>query len=188
MKAFNFFVLMIYFLKARGLGSALAIGAGLFQRTVVREMPEEVRRAAAPRPAAATPPTPAPPPAPAETLADVPTVVEAAPLADLDATIVEPAASPWRLRRGDGSGSVALSGETLLGRDKARCQVVVEEGAVSRVHARLTPDPGSGRWRIERLSATGGLWVNDAPVETALLAPGDRIQAGTAVFVMERSG
>jgi S-DNA-T family DNA segregation ATPase FtsK/SpoIIIE len=94
----------------------------------------------------------------------------------------------WRLR--GVAGPVAgrtfdLHGETRLGRDPGRCGVLLEEKTVSREHAALVPDPARAAWRVQRLSRTGHLFVNGRPVDQAVLAPGDQIQVGTSVLVLE---
>jgi RsiW-degrading membrane proteinase PrsW (M82 family) len=157
----TFFLVMTYVLKARGLTSARELGGGVFSRTVMM-------RAVSP------PPEPPPLPAPAPVLAP-----PAAP---------EDAAPTWRLRgvAGPASGlTFDLLGETRMGRDAARCTVLMDEQTVSREHAALVPDPVHAAWRLQRLSRSGQVYVNGRAVEDAILAAGDQIQVGTSVLVLE---
>lgn len=174
-QAVTFFILMTYILKARGLTSAREIGGGVFSRTVM------LRPAAGPRQAAE---------APAAT--SVVARTEAAPEATTGA---EPApatggatASTWRLRgvAGPPAGrAYALDGEVRLGRDASRCAIHVDEVTVSREHAVLVPDVGRATWLIRRLSRLQPLYVNGQQVEEAALSPGDQIQVGSWVFIIE---
>jgi RsiW-degrading membrane proteinase PrsW (M82 family) len=96
--------------------------------------------------------------------------------------------SAWRLRGVAGPAfglTFELQGETRLGRDPSRCAVLVDEKTVSREHAALVPDAGRSRWRLRRLTQRGPVYVNGRAVEEALLAPGDQIQVGTSVLVLE---
>lgn len=72
-----------------------------------------------------------------------------------------------------------------MGRDAAKCGVLMDEQTVSREHATLVPDPAHAAWRVQRLSRSGFVYVNGQAVEDALLAPGDQIQVGTSVLVLE---
>ena len=158
----TFFLVMTYVLKARGLTSARELGGGLFSRTVMMRAP-------------LAPPLPPPLPAP-------PVLAPAVPALD------EAAATTWRLRgvAGPASGrTFDLVGETRMGRDAARCTVLVDEQTVSREHASLVPDPVHAAWRLQRLSRSGFVYVNGHAVEDAILTAGDQIQVGTSVLVLE---
>jgi RsiW-degrading membrane proteinase PrsW (M82 family) len=171
----TYLLLMTYILKARGLASAHEIGEGVFNRTVMgRAAPEILAAAAAAPPPSAVElaPTaigrPRPPSAPAPIPADGP--------------------QSWRLRGTAGAATgrvVSLESETRIGRDGRRCQLHLDEPTVSREHALLVPEPGGGYWRVQRLSRTQALLVNDHAVEEAILAPGDRLQLGGSAFVVE---
>jgi hypothetical protein len=88
----------------------------------------------------------------------------------------------WRAGAGP---HVRPLGETRLGRDPARCAVLVDERTVSREHASLVPDVERSAWRLQRLSQSGHVFVNGRAVTDAFLAPGDQIQVGTSVLVLE---
>jgi RsiW-degrading membrane proteinase PrsW (M82 family) len=97
-------------------------------------------------------------------------------------------AGSWRLRGVAGPAfgrTFDLQGETRLGRDPARCSVLMEERTVSREHAALVPDPGRSAWRLQRLSHNARVYVNGQAVDEAFLAAGDQIQVGTSVLVLE---
>jgi len=174
-KAFGFFLLMTYVLKARGLTTAQDLGAGLFQRTVIRQIPA-IRPAPAPIVAAApkTPTTPAP---------ELPTLSLIEETA-AGSTLVS--AKTWALRGIDGSArghTYRLETEVRIGRDGARCKIHLGELTVSREHAQIVPD-GLG-WRIRRLSATSPLYVNGQAVDDVGLKAEDQIQLGNSVLVVE---
>ena len=156
-----FFLVMTYILKARGLRSARELGGGVFSRTVMMKAPLAGALARVEAPSAAV----------------ITTAVTAA-----------PAAGGWRLRGVAGPAfgrTFDLLGETRLGRDPARCAVLVDEMTVSREHATLVPDLERSAWRLQRLSHNGHVFVNGRAVTDAFLAPGDQIQVGTSVLVLE---
>ena len=156
-----FFLVMTYILKARGLRSARELGGGVFSRTVMMKAPLAGALASVEAPSAAV----------------ITTAVMAA-----------PAAGGWRLRGVAGPAfgrTFDLLGETRLGRDPARCAVLVDEKTVSREHATLVPDLERSAWRLQRLSHNGHVFVNGRAVTDAFLAPGDQIQVGTSVLVLE---
>ena len=108
------------------------------------------------------------------------------------AVVVASAASAtaggWRLRGVAGPAlgrTFDLLGETRVGRDPVRCAVLVDERTVSREHASLVPDVERSAWRLQRLSQSGHVFVNGRAVTDAFLAPGDQIQVGTSVLVLE---
>jgi len=157
----SFFLVMTYILKARGLSSARELGGGVFSRTVMMKSPLAAEIAVA-APAVAT--------------------------AVVVATAVSASAGGWRLRGVAGPAlgrTFDLLGETRLGRDPVRCAVLVDERTVSREHASLVPDVERSAWRLQRLSQSGHVFVNGRAVTDAFLAPGDQIQVGTSVLVLE---
>jgi hypothetical protein len=72
-----------------------------------------------------------------------------------------------------------------VGRDPSRCAVLMDEKTVSREHAALVPDAEHAAWRLQRLSQRGHVYVNGQPVDEVFLAPGDQIQVGSSVLVLE---
>lgn len=158
-QAFTYFVLMTYVLKARGLASAREIGGGVFNRTVMIQAPLVPVISAT----QATVPPPPQRPAPRASLA-------------------------WRLRGVSGPPSgrtFDLNGEVRVGRDGTRCVLHVDEPTVSREHAVLTPDTERRAWRIRRVSTKAPLYLNGQEVQEARLTPGDQIQVGSWVLVLE---
>jgi RsiW-degrading membrane proteinase PrsW (M82 family) len=114
------------------------------------------------------------------------TVMMKSPLAAVPTAAATPGG--WRLRGVAGPAfgrTFDLLGETRLGRDPARCAVLVDEKTVSREHAALVPDVQRSAWRLQRLSHSGHVFVNGRAVTDAFLAPGDQIQVGTSVLVLE---
>jgi protease PrsW len=192
--ALSFFLLMTYLLKARGLTSATELASGMFQRTVIRRVPEELRPAVvqAPPPAAASEPAGGEQEPTQPTPADAPQ-----PVANVDAELLQPLpdvptgtlliGGGWRLRIVGGANAgrlYSLKGEEMrIGRDSARCQVHLGEAMVSRQHALLAAEGKA--WRIRRLSTSSPLFVNSESVEEQLLKPGDLVQVGSTVFVVE---
>jgi pSer/pThr/pTyr-binding forkhead associated (FHA) protein len=59
---------------------------------------------------------------------------------------------------------------------------IVDAALVSRVHCRVTALPG-GELEIRDLESTNGTYVNGERVETARLAPGDRLQVGRVELI-----
>ena len=74
---------------------------------------------------------------------------------------------------------VLSAGENLIGRNP-ECQVWVDAAGVSRRHARLRLEAGSGAAEIEDLGSTNGTFVNEARVESPVaLRDGDLVHLGT---------
>lgn len=77
----------------------------------------------------------------------------------------------------------ALDGEVVLGRG-AGCTLSLEDGAVSRRHARLLLE--EGQVRVRDLGSRTGTWLNGERLEgEALLLPGDRLRLGDSTAVLE---
>jgi pSer/pThr/pTyr-binding forkhead associated (FHA) protein len=124
----------------------------------------------------------------AKAMAPVPPPLPEPPSALAPPAAPEEVSPTWRLRgvAGPASGrTFDLLGETRMGRDAARCTVLVDEQTVSREHAALVPDPVHAAWRLQRLSRSGYVYVNGHAVEDAILSAGDQIQVGTSVLVLE---
>ena len=66
-----------------------------------------------------------------------------------------------------------------------RSDFVLDAALVSRVHCRVTALAG-GELEIKDLESTNGTYVNGERVETARLAPGDRLLVGRVEFVALR--
>ncbi len=66
--------------------------------------------------------------------------------------------------------------ETVLGR-APECDVWIEDGSISRRHARLRRGP-EGRFHIEDLDSTNGTFVVGSRVKESELSSGDQIQLG----------
>jgi pSer/pThr/pTyr-binding forkhead associated (FHA) protein len=62
---------------------------------------------------------------------------------------------------------------------------IVDAALVSRVHCRLTV-LARGELEVRDLESTNGTFVNGARIETARLAPGDRLQVGRVELVALR--
>jgi pSer/pThr/pTyr-binding forkhead associated (FHA) protein len=62
---------------------------------------------------------------------------------------------------------------------------IVDAALVSRVHCRVTALAG-GELEIQDLESTNGTYVNGERIETARLAPGDRLQVGRVELVALR--
>ncbi len=72
--------------------------------------------------------------------------------------------------------------EVFVGRD-ASCDITLQDGITSRRHARIFSD-GDGRFWVEDLKSKNGISLNDQPVASALIRPGDRIGIGTCQLVL----
>jgi RsiW-degrading membrane proteinase PrsW (M82 family) len=173
-QALTYMLLMTYILKARGLASAHEIGGGVFNRTVMgRVTPEFLAAAAAAQAAGARSPA---------TSASAST----ASMAPRGTLALHPRS--WRLRGEAGTVAgriVLLETEVKVGRDASECGVHVDEPTVSREHALLVPEAGGAAWRVRRLSRTAPVLVNDQAHDEVRLRAGDRLQVGTAIFVVE---
>jgi pSer/pThr/pTyr-binding forkhead associated (FHA) protein len=87
----------------------------------------------------------------------------------------------FEIVEGPGAGrQIELTRPLVLGRDNS-ADVVLEDGQISRRHARVTPS--SGGVMVEDLESTNGTFVNSdevyAPVE---LRPGDELLVGVTVL------
>jgi general secretion pathway protein E len=91
----------------------------------------------------------------------------------------------------DGGGSLAqrvrLSSKAItIGRHPDN-DIPIKDELASRFHCTIEPDT-AGHWRVRDLGSRNGTRVNDAAIEDRPLRPGDRVQIGRHVFVMEASG
>jgi pSer/pThr/pTyr-binding forkhead associated (FHA) protein len=62
---------------------------------------------------------------------------------------------------------------------------IIDAALVSRVHCRVSALT-DGQLEIRDLESTNGTYVNGERIETARLAPGDRLQVGRVEFVALR--
>lgn len=74
---------------------------------------------------------------------------------------------------------------TLIGR-REDCDVRIPLGEISRKHCKLTRESESVL--VEDLGSSNGTFVNGKRVQSASLAPGDTLQIGSVVFVIQLDG
>ena len=74
---------------------------------------------------------------------------------------------------------------TVIGR-REDCDLRIPLGEVSRKHCRLVRDGDS--LRLEDLGSSNGTYHNGQRVQEAILSPGDSIQVGPLVFVLQMDG
>jgi pyruvate/2-oxoglutarate dehydrogenase complex dihydrolipoamide acyltransferase (E2) component len=74
---------------------------------------------------------------------------------------------------------------TVVGR-REDCDLRIPLGEVSRKHCRLVRDGDT--LKIEDLGSSNGTFLNGRRVQEALLSPGDSIQVGPVVFVLQIDG
>ena len=74
---------------------------------------------------------------------------------------------------------------TVIGR-REDCDLRIPLGEVSRKHCRIVRDGDS--LKIEDLGSSNGTFLNGQRVQEAMLSPGDTIQVGPVVFVLQVDG
>ena len=74
---------------------------------------------------------------------------------------------------------------TVVGR-REDCDFRIPLGEISRKHCRLTKDDDA--LRIEDLGSSNGTYHNGERVQEATLGPGDTLQIGSVVFVVQIDG
>ena len=74
---------------------------------------------------------------------------------------------------------------TVIGR-REDCDLRIPLGEISRKHARLVRDGDS--LRLEDLGSSNGTYLNGQRVQESVLNPGDSIQIGPVVFVLQIDG
>lgn len=74
---------------------------------------------------------------------------------------------------------------TVIGR-REDCDLRIPLGDVSRKHCRLVRD--GDMLRLEDLGSSNGTYLNGQRVQESLLAPGDSVQVGPVVFVLQIDG
>ena len=86
-------------------------------------------------------------------------------------------------RGGDESKFELVSGETTIGRHPD-CGIVVDAGAVSRMHAKVIND-GSGHY-LEDMQSRNGTFLNGQLISgSAMLKEGDRIRISDIEFIFD---
>ncbi len=98
---------------------------------------------------------------------------------------LEDAAVYPKLRDGTGREYLLKAGENLIGRDPS-CDVLLNDGTVSRRHARLTIEASHAY--LEDLGSTNGTILNGAPLapnERVALAHNAQLQFGSLVLTLE---
>jgi pSer/pThr/pTyr-binding forkhead associated (FHA) protein len=76
---------------------------------------------------------------------------------------------------------------TVVGR-REDCDFRIPLGDVSRKHCRLIKNAGDGTLKIEDLGSSNGTYHNGQRVQEALLSPGDTLQIGPVIFVVQVDG
>ncbi len=84
-----------------------------------------------------------------------------------------------RESRQPGEADFRLRGLTVVGRHQG--EIVVDDPAVSARHFQI--EERGGGFFVRDLGSSNGTFVNDRMVRSAPLRTGDRIQAGSTVFV-----
>ena len=97
------------------------------------------------------------------------------------------AAAAWVvIRKGPREGQFGLSsGTNVLGRDASKCDITIEDDAMSREHAKIRFE--GGRFWIYDLASRNGTFVNDRKIQRQMLMDGDQIQLGDTVFVFKET-
>jgi pSer/pThr/pTyr-binding forkhead associated (FHA) protein len=90
---------------------------------------------------------------------------------------------PLRLQLAPGSMAIEVTApDMVLGRHSAS-DIRLPLPDISRRHCRFLY--ADGQWQVIDLQSLNGVWVNDQPVQRALLYPGDRLQLGGLVFTVD---
>jgi hypothetical protein len=74
--------------------------------------------------------------------------------------------------------------EVFVGRH-GQCELVLHDPEVSRRHLKIAP--GENGWWLNDLGSTNGSFVNGQRITHQMASPGDRIQIGQSVLVIQRS-
>jgi hypothetical protein len=134
--------------------------------------------------AAPLPPTEAVPPPVAQPEPALP----AAPPLDPTRLVGQPTAvNGWLvIRSGVRAGTqqgLRTSSPTDIGRDASRCDLVLDDPAVSREHARVQWE--HGQFILYDLASVNGTWVNNQRVQRQSLMDGDAIRIGDTTMVFK---
>jgi pSer/pThr/pTyr-binding forkhead associated (FHA) protein len=79
-----------------------------------------------------------------------------------------------------GLGTSAPSG---IGRDASRCELVLDDPAVSREHARIQWE--HGQFVLYDLASANGTWVNNNRIQRQPLMDGDMVRIGDTTMVFK---
>jgi diguanylate cyclase (GGDEF)-like protein len=110
----------------------------------------------------------------------VPSIYKTVPDTDGAKPPVEPRAACLVVIKGDSIGQkFDLDHELTVGREPT-AGIYLDDGLVSRSHARLTPDQVGVR--LFDLCSTNGTFVNDRQVDSSYLDDGDQITIGKTIF------
>lgn len=153
-------------------------------------------RADAPRPQPAGMPAPAPLPAQPR-VPEVPAMPAASPLPTQAPAAPQPQATQMQRPAPERRAPIACqlrdkatgktwriaTDSTVIGRDEAHCDLVLEDSNVSRRHAELTRTPRG--WHIADLGSTNGTRVNGMRVADQDIVSGDAITMGLVTLVFE---
>lgn len=83
-----------------------------------------------------------------------------------------------------GQSFLLKDGEVFIGRH-SQCELVLHDLEVSRRHLKIAP--GENSWLLDDLGSTNGSFVNGQRITHHPAFPGDRIQIGQSVLVIQRS-
>ena len=75
-------------------------------------------------------------------------------------------------------------GRSTIGRDATRCDIVLDDGAVSAEHAAVIFQ--NGQFVIHDLASLNGTFVNNMRVQRQSLLDGDVIRVGNTTFVYKK--
>ena len=90
----------------------------------------------------------------------------------------------WILQSADGTFRLTPGSIKTVGR-APRADFILDVALVSRLHCQLTA--GAETLEVLDLKSTNGTYVNDARIEKANLAPGDRLRIGRVELTVERA-
>lgn len=102
--------------------------------------------------------------------------------APADETIIEAVSAKLMISTPAGNRELTLEGETLILGRSEDCDIVVDEGVVSRRHAELRHDRNG--WQISDSGSLNGLTIDGRKVETHSLRDGDIINITSTVKLL----